>query len=79
MQPRIETVTFVDVERAAALAATYPSLDARDLLHLAIMNRVVATRIISADKGLDEVADVERLDPLHVSVWSTLVGSGNGS
>jgi len=79
MQPRIETVTFVDVERAAALAATYPSLDARDLLHLAIMNRVVATRIISADKGLDEVADVERLDPLQVSVWSTLVGSGNGS
>jgi len=69
IQPRIETVTIADVERAAHLAVTYPSLDARDLLHLAVMDRVGSTRIVSADRAFDAVARVQRLDPMDVANW----------
>lgn len=73
MQSRIETVTFADVERAAVFAAVYPSLDARDLLHLAVMDRVGATRIVSADRGFDVVSHVQRLDPMNLASWRHLV------
>lgn len=73
MQSRIETVTFADVEHAAALAATYPSLDARDLLHLAIMERVGSIRVVSADRGFDAVSHIHRLDPVNVASWRHLV------
>lgn len=73
MQSRIETVTFADVELAAALATTYASLDARDLLHLAVMVRVGTTRVVSADRGFDAVSHVQRLDPMNVASWRHLV------
>jgi predicted nucleic acid-binding protein len=45
------------------LANSLPYLGARDLLHLAIMQRVGATSIVTADSAFDAVASVQRLDP----------------
>jgi predicted nucleic acid-binding protein len=69
MADRIESIDASDVFAAAALAAQHPRLGARDLLHLAVMNRLGITRIVSADRGFDRVAEVERLDPADVDSW----------
>jgi predicted nucleic acid-binding protein len=73
MANRIEGIDWSDVFAAAELAAPYPRLSARDLVHLAVMNRLGITRIVSADRGFDQVADIERLDPADVDSWRELV------
>jgi predicted nucleic acid-binding protein len=72
LRDRVEPVFVVDVEDAARQAARYPALSARDLVHIAVMSRLGVTRIVSADKGFDQVADVERLDPADVGSWREL-------
>ncbi len=69
MRERIEAVQAEDVERAAALADAYPELAGRDLVHAAVMQRLGVTRIISADRGFDRLADIERLDPAQLESW----------
>ena len=69
MRGRVEPVYAEDVEGAARLASEYPGLQARDLLHLAVMGRIGATRIVSADVGFSRAPHVERLDPATVSSW----------
>lgn len=76
MSGRIEAMLWGDVERAAQLAPDYPALSARDLVHVAVMQRLGATHIVSADAGFDVVDAIERLDPLRVDEWRSLV-SGN--
>jgi predicted nucleic acid-binding protein len=66
---RIAAVLDTDVVQAAALAGSYPRLSARDLLHVAVMRRLGATHIVSADQDFDVVADLQRLDPGEVSTW----------
>lgn len=73
MLGRIEPVFFGDVRQAASLADRYPELDARDLLHAAIMDRVGATRIVSSDSGFDLIQGIERLDPMLVEEWADTV------
>jgi uncharacterized protein len=68
---RIETVIVLDVDQAAALADQYPGLSARDLLHVAVMARLGATQIVSADRGFGRIGQVERLDPADVDTWQT--------
>jgi uncharacterized protein len=46
---RIAVVLDTDVVQAAALAGSYLRLSARDLLHVAVMCRLGATHIASAD------------------------------
>ena len=58
-----------DVMVAAGLAPAHPRLSARDLIHLAVMNRLGVTRIISADRGFDAVPDIELLDPAQFEEW----------
>ncbi len=69
MRGRIEPVYARDVEQAAALADRSLGLSARDLLHAAVMARVGADRLISADQDFDRVAHLSRLDPMDVATW----------
>lgn len=69
MDGRVEPIYLADVERAASLKAAHPGLDARDLLHVAVMQRVGAAQMISTDTGFDQVADIMRLDPADVDAW----------
>ncbi|MEX1255779.1 MAG: type II toxin-antitoxin system VapC family toxin [Dehalococcoidia bacterium] len=69
MRRRVEPIQAVDVERAAALATQHPRLSARDLVHVAVMQRLGVTRVVSADRGFDQVADIQRLDPADVASW----------
>lgn len=69
MEERVEPVHAPDVQRSAELADVYPELGGRDLLHAAVMQRLEVRRIVSADKGFDRLAHMERLDPAQVSGW----------
>lgn len=72
MQDSIETVQVEDVEKATGLADTYyPELSARDLLHAAMMLRVEAENVVTADKSFDRLSgeSIKRLDPADVENW----------
>jgi hypothetical protein len=73
MQGLTEPIYALDVSRAAEFVDTHPRMQARDLLHLAVMSRLGVTQIVSADRGFDEVAGIERLDPADVDSWRELV------
>ena len=64
MNGRIEPVYPEDVLAASVLADRYLGVSARDLVHAAVMQRLGASRIISADTDFDRVESVERLEPL---------------
>ncbi len=74
MTGRIEPVFPADVEGAAVLADSYSQLDARDLLHAAVMQRVGCNRIVSTDTGFDRIEGVERLNPARVEEWADGLG-----
>ena len=69
MEGRIEPMFAQDVQRAAQLADVYPILSARDLVHLAVMERAGATAIVTADTAFDNLDGVERLDPADAEAW----------
>jgi predicted nucleic acid-binding protein len=73
LRGRIEPMYIEDVRLAGELADRYLSLSARDLVHLAVGQRVGARYIVSADKGFDAGNEIERLDPLRVDEWRSLV------
>jgi predicted nucleic acid-binding protein len=77
MAGRIEPLLADDVERAASLADRYPVLSARDLVHWAVMQRLGATRIVTADGNFGGLPGVERLDPMLVDEWRETVLSGS--
>ncbi len=65
---RVESVTREDVLRAASRDFP-PGVESRDRIHLAVMERLGITQIVSADQGFDLVAGIERLDPLALPEW----------
>ena len=73
MQERIEAVQAVDVQNAAVLADDHQELGGRDLLHVAVMQRLGLRHIVSADTGFDRLPEIERLDPSQVADWRELV------
>lgn len=75
MRDRIEPMYPEDVERVAALVDTQPGLSARDLVHLAVMMRIGAVRIVTADHGFDGIAQAQRLDPADVSMWGATLAT----
>ena len=77
---RIEPVYVEDMNLAARLVDEHPGVSARDLVHAAVMRRVGAERIISADSDFDRIAGVERLNPTEVGEWGSVVLEevGNG-
>lgn len=64
----IVAVSAADIVAAAALDVS-PRLQARDRVHLAVMQRLGISRIISSDRALDEVSSIERLDPRVFPTW----------
>lgn len=64
----VEPVFGTDVLRAAALDLS-PKLQARDRIHLAVMERLGITSIISCDEAFDSVGGITRLDPRDLAAW----------
>lgn len=61
------------------LAASYPELaglQARDRIHLAVMERLGISRIVSTDRAFDAARGVTRLDPADFATWKSLVFPG---
>jgi predicted nucleic acid-binding protein len=69
MDGQIEPVHAVDVTEAASGAYGHAHVAARDLLHAAVMRRLGAHRIVSADRDFDSFDDFDRLDPADVDSW----------
>jgi uncharacterized protein len=72
----VEPMHASDVEQAASFAATYQRLSARDLVHLAVMQRVGSQHIVTADGDFDGIEHIQRLDPADVEEWRSLVTEG---
>lgn len=77
MHGRIEPVYATDVEVAAALADRHVSsgLSARDLLHTAVVTRVGATEVVSADRGFDKFSGIKLLEPKDFDAWQARLES----
>jgi predicted nucleic acid-binding protein len=56
-------ITHAMMRRVPDLAVKYPSLDARDLVHVATCIHEGITQIISPDRAFDQVAELRRIDP----------------
>lgn len=61
--PTALPVTMANVRRAGKLSERYPSLKARNLIHVAVMLENGISRILSTDTQFDQVSEVERVDP----------------
>ena len=75
---RIEPVLADDVLAAAELADRHSDVSARDLVHKAVMQRLGASRIISADTDFDRIEGIDRLDPSRVLEWERSTPAGGG-
>ena len=73
MLGRIEPVHAEDVTLAAELADRYAGVSARDLVHAAVMQRLGADRIISADTDFDRLEGIYRLDPARIEEWGSSI------
>lgn len=56
-------LTHALMRRVPDLARKYPSLDARDLVHVATCIHEGIAEIISPDRGFDHIAELRRIDP----------------
>jgi len=55
------------MRRVPDLAARYPQLAARDLVHVATCVHEGITEIVSPDRAFDQVAEIRRLDPVELA------------
>jgi len=62
--PTTLPVTLAEIHRVRELTERYPRLNARDLIHAAVMLENGLTRILSTDRHFDQLAEIERIDPL---------------
>jgi predicted nucleic acid-binding protein len=62
--PEILAVTKRNVLQAIHLWQGHPSLQARDAIHVAVMEQHGIQRIISADRHFDGLPGLTRIDPL---------------
>ena len=56
-------VSEADLRHARELIGKFPVLSTRDAVHLGVMRTHELTRVVSYDRGLDQVPWVERLEP----------------
>ena len=61
--PTTLPVTLADIRRARRLAERYSTLNARDLVHAAVMLENGLSCILSTDRHFDQMAEIERIDP----------------
>ena len=71
MQDRIEPVYAGDILSGADLADRHPGISARDLVHAAVMLRLGAEHVISADTDFDRLTGITRLDPMLIGEWGS--------
>ena len=71
MQDRLEPFYANDILAAADLADRHPGISARDLVHAAVMQRLGAEHIISADTDFDRLPGITRLDPMFIGEWNS--------
>lgn len=71
MHDRIEPIYEEDILLAGNLADYHPHVSTRDLVHAAVMKRLGADRVISADTDFDRLPGITRLDPSDVEEWAT--------
>ena len=57
-------ITHFLMRRVPDLATRYPTLQARDLVHVATCIHEGITEIVSPDTGFDVVHELRRLDPV---------------
>jgi predicted nucleic acid-binding protein len=63
----VESVCSDDIVSAIRLAS--PGLESRDLVHLAVMQRIGCNQIVSTDRAFDTAPGIMRLDPLDFESW----------
>ncbi len=73
MHGHIESVHAEDITLATELADRYPGLNARDLVHASVMQRLGVDRIISADTDFDRLEGIDRLDPARIGEWQSAI------
>ena len=56
-------ITHALMRRTPLLAGRYPSLSARDLVHLATCIHEGISEIVTPDRGFDHVSELRRIDP----------------
>ena len=56
-------ITHALIRRVPQLAGRYPTLDARDLVHVATCIHEGIGEIISPDRAFDQVHEIRRIDP----------------
>ena len=76
MHDRIEPIYEEDILLAVRLADHHPHVSTRDLVHAAVMQRLGADCIISADTDFDRLPGITRLDPSDVAEWGNSVALG---
>jgi uncharacterized protein len=57
----VHPIELEDVTRARRLVLAAPQLSARDAVHVAVMQHHGINRILSFDKGFDEILGIERI------------------
>ena len=60
-------VSHALMRRVPDLATRYPTLAARDLVHVATCVHEGINEIVSPDRAFDHVAEVKRLDPVELA------------
>ncbi len=71
MEGAVLPIEEADLAAAVALSAQVPAdIEARDLLHAAVMQRHGVRSIATADRDFDRIPGIERLDPLEVARWA---------
>lgn len=67
-------VTMADIDLARKLIQRYPTLKARDLIHVAVMLQNDVSRILSTDAHFDQVSEVQRIDPRDFTAETLVKG-----
>lgn len=75
MHDRVEPVHAEDVLMASALADRHPGVSARNLVHTAVMQRLGAGHVISADTDFDRLEGIIKLNPARVTEWEHSIPS----
>ncbi len=61
---RLEDLEPIDASKASRLFEVY-RISPYDCAHVAIMEKIGAKQIVSADRDFDRVEEIERIDPLN--------------
>jgi hypothetical protein len=64
-----------DAPVTVALADQYPRLSARDLLHVAVMQRLGVSAIATADADCNRVHSLVGLDPAYLATWQYTIAT----